>query len=446
MNKELLLKLIGQNGELQIPCVASADKKIFRKGIMMAISQKSRLWQPGDKAVISVTFGEYNCGGCDVEAAWSLVGSESKGKEPSMNLGFIDPPFESFKFQGKEYNYNLFKDETRNYCKAGSIDSCNNGWTPGATVIHEFCHALGMLHEHQNNLFNSNTIDLDQNAVIEYYEGIGMTEEDAVNNVLKRYDCKDINSKNCDYVGSKYDPTSIMLYALPDSWLNKEYFKKHGNPTKPNFVLSATDIEHLRTNYPIDSKGYPELTISYVDSSVPLWKQAWVQKIISENIIPIVNIGFRFINTDGTEKKYIPAGLYKNPDPSSRQKEPTIAINTNKSTNTPGTVGGTRLIEDSSTKTPETTRPEINTNTPETSSPDDSNTGSAFLDSVKRLRNENFGNSNYKESKKMNNIIIAITFIIVIIIIIYLYSLSYDVPSVPSRNIVNNYGYYNKRF
>ena len=49
----------------------------------------------------------------------------------------------------------------------------------------------------------------------------------------------------------------------------------------------------------------------------------------------------------------------------------------------------------------------------------------------------------------MNNIIIAITFIIVIIIIIYLYSLSYDVPSVPSvpnRNIVNNYGYYNKRF
>jgi hypothetical protein len=60
-----------------------------------------------------------------------------------MNLGFMDPPFEDFTFNGETFKFEKFKTAKRNYCDTEHSDSCWENWVPGATVVHEFAHALG---------------------------------------------------------------------------------------------------------------------------------------------------------------------------------------------------------------------------------------------------------------------------------------------------------------
>jgi hypothetical protein len=167
-----------------------------------------------------------------------------------------------------------------------------------------------MLHEHQNNLFKSNSIKLNKEAVIRYYQNIGMTAEDAKANVLTRYDC---GSSSCDYIGSEFDPLSIMLYALPDDWVEGK------NPTKPNFTLSSLDKQWLSKVYPSKPKeSYPQITITFVDPNKRdlQWKQAWVAKCVIENLLPLVYVGMRFVFADGKSITHTPTTLYIQPSKS----------------------------------------------------------------------------------------------------------------------------------
>ena len=201
---------------LQLPCTDMVTPTKFQSAVQnlptSAIFLKSAIWKPGQKGKITLTFGDQMCAGCDPSAAWSHIGNNSTSEFPSMNLGFMDPPWEDFEFNGQVHKFEEFENAQRNYCDSSDPSSCWDGWVPGCTVIHEFGHALGMMHEHQNNLFNSNEINLNKDAVIEYYKNIGMGEAEATTNVLERYECTE---GNCEYAGSKYDPKSIMLYYLP---------------------------------------------------------------------------------------------------------------------------------------------------------------------------------------------------------------------------------------
>lgn len=276
-----------------------------RQGALRAIFKKNAIWSAGQVGRITITFGSYRCNGCDSTAAWSNIGSESNGARPSCNLGFIDPPFNNFKFGDITYTYDSFKTATRNYCDCDtSLVCCQGGgpnkirpWTPGSTVIHEFCHALGMMHEHQNNLNSSNKIKLNPANVIAYYENNGMSSEEAKINVLDRYSCTDKDS--CAYVGSDYDPDSIMLYALLDEWV------QGSNPTYPNFVLSSTDKQWLGSRYP-STKEAPQLVVEFIDNNEPEWKKAWTVKTVIENLLPIVNIKMKFIDNSGKDITYTP--------------------------------------------------------------------------------------------------------------------------------------------
>jgi len=290
----------------QYPCTSSVDmgSTTGRFNVVRGIFDKKFLWPSDSKGLITISFGTTRCDGCSEDAAWSLVGTDANDQpSPSMNLGFIDPPFETFTFNGLSFNKSLFQDATRNYCETSEKSSCKSKWQEGATVIHEFCHSLGMLHEHQNNLpgpsgkIDSNPIKLNIDNVKAYYQQIGMSEEDAVSNVIKRY------NDTRRYIGSEYDPDSIMLYALPDDWVAGP------NPTRPNFELSPMDKTQLTRMYNADSmKGkYPQLTIKFVDEDAPDWKIAFVQKMISEKLCPLVYISMQFI-VDGNSKL---TNLYK---------------------------------------------------------------------------------------------------------------------------------------
>lgn len=281
----------------QHPCIEVLPKAAdYLDGNQTAIFQKNTIWPAGFNGRITITFGDRVCGQKPDCEAWSHIGKTCHTQDPAMNLGFIDPPLTSFSFKNlfptdekkypiETYPLSMFRSEMRNF-----YEENESRWVPGATVVHEFCHSLGMLHEHQNNLFNSNTIKLNTNAVINYYVSGGMGRESAETNVIDRYSCE---KGNCNVEGSRFDPESIMLYALRNDWVIGK------NPTKPNFKLSATDKSWLRNEYPIDNVNMPILTYQFIDLNAPEWKQAWVIKTITDNLAPIVGIKFKFILSNG---------------------------------------------------------------------------------------------------------------------------------------------------
>jgi hypothetical protein len=107
----------------------------------------------------------------------------------------------------------------------------------GHVVLHEFCHALGMIHEHQNP--KGNTIVWNKPVV---YAELARTNNWSTaqtdENMFKRYgdrelcqktlDKPDYKGKDIDLAGyckgeevngSDYDPKSIMHYFYPSSWI-----------------------------------------------------------------------------------------------------------------------------------------------------------------------------------------------------------------------------------
>ncbi len=139
-------------------------------------------------------------------------------------------------------------------CKVSTADfTMTFGWLDVGTIIHEFTHALGMLHEHQNP---AGGIKWNTQAVYEWAEQTqGWTKEETDENILDAAPTNEVSN-------SPFDPDSIMLYAI-DPKLTLD-----GKGTKQNYQYSATDIEWLRNKYNVD-KSLP--TIIHLDNnSLPI--------------------------------------------------------------------------------------------------------------------------------------------------------------------------------
>ena len=136
------------------------------------------------------------------DGAWSYIGTDCQSiplNQATMNLGFLD----------------------------------------GGTAGHEFGHAIGLAHEHQNP---SGGIQWNEAVVItELAKSPNFWDEaKARHNVLRKYSADQIN-------GTAFDPDSIMLYFFPASWT------LNGIATKENDVLSAVDKQFIA-----GAKMYPK--------------------------------------------------------------------------------------------------------------------------------------------------------------------------------------------
>ena len=136
-----------------------------------------------------------------------------------------------------------------------SQPTMNFGWLTAATtndeyqrvVTHEFGHALGCIHEHQNP---ANSIPWDRDAVYRYYQGPPnyWTREQVDVNLFTRYDA-DITQF------SDFDPKSIMLYPIPNEFTLGDF------SVGWNKTLSAIDKQFIGTVYAADRKASSVLTI-----------------------------------------------------------------------------------------------------------------------------------------------------------------------------------------
>jgi hypothetical protein len=112
----------------------------------------------------------------------------------------------------------------------------NFGWFDVATVIHEFGHALGLIHEHQNPF--GTPIPWNEPAVYEWAAKTqGWDEQTTYNNIIKKYSTNIIN-------GSKFDPLSIMLYFFSGK------LTLTGKGTQENYRLSPYDVLFINKLYP----------------------------------------------------------------------------------------------------------------------------------------------------------------------------------------------------
>lgn len=120
----------------------------------------------------------------------------------------------------------------------------NFGWLTPATpndevqrvVLHEFGHALGMIHEHQSP---AASIPWDRDAVYAYFAGPPnqWSAEQVDHNIFNRYRHDQSNA-------SAFDPASIMLYPIPPEFTGGKY------TVGWNRTLSPTDRTHIRELYP----------------------------------------------------------------------------------------------------------------------------------------------------------------------------------------------------
>lgn len=110
------------------------------------------------------------------------------------------------------------------------------GWMDVGTIIHEFCHALGMVHEHQNP--RGNPIHWNVQAVYDWAaQTQGWDQQTTYQNIIMRYSTDQVN-------GSVYDPYSIMVYAV-DPKLTTDGYSVHSN-----VQVSRTDCQWLTAMYP----------------------------------------------------------------------------------------------------------------------------------------------------------------------------------------------------
>lgn len=117
----------------------------------------------------------------------------------------------------------------------------NLGFTDGGTPAHEFGHAIGLHHEHQNP---AGGIQWNREEVIRALSGPpnNWSVQQIEFNVLNKYSVDQIR-------GTEFDPDSIMLYFFPATWTT------NGIGTKDNPVLSVTDKAFIASAMAYPGRG-----------------------------------------------------------------------------------------------------------------------------------------------------------------------------------------------
>ena len=181
---------------------------------------------------------------------WSAIGTDSNNllnaMQPSMNFGGFDRKYNPFQpnSAGAFYTPSNVVADAKPYDRG--------------VVLHEFGHALGLMHEHQNpNLDCFNEIKWSgQNNVYDFYAGDPNYWDKA------KVDFN-IGQGGIAYISLKAgqpDPSSIMMYSQPP-----EIFKS-GEASKcyvkPNNTISSLDRQFIAQVYPMGATASADVQMT----------------------------------------------------------------------------------------------------------------------------------------------------------------------------------------
>ncbi len=183
-------------------CFLDGDELLIQK-----VMAKAKMWEPlakikfhqvnfMDKPDVKISFLG--------EGSWSRIGTDARGEDISMNLGWLTDTSTDQEFS--------------------------------RVVLHEFGHVLGFVHEH--SLTQGNPIIWDKKKVKEYYQKKApfWSDQEVEDNIFKRYENESLN-------GGEYDAQSIMIYGIPASLL------KSKKEIKWNYQISINDKKTLFNAY-----------------------------------------------------------------------------------------------------------------------------------------------------------------------------------------------------
>jgi serralysin len=226
------------------PEVTEDERERLGIGGTKAAAAKAFIWEPG--STITVRFLE---GDPDLQRRVREVAEEwtydSEANEPLANLTF------NFLSEGDANIRIAFMQGGGSWSYMGTQcrqipqdqPTMNYGWlTPDSSdeevrsvVLHEFGHAIGLIHEHQNP---NEPIKWNRPAVRADLSGPPNNWDEATirHNIFDRYKPKDI-------VGTPVDKDSIMMYPIPASWTNGTFTADF------NGDLSPIDKQLIREVY-----------------------------------------------------------------------------------------------------------------------------------------------------------------------------------------------------
>ncbi len=190
-----------------------------------------------------------------IEAIKSIVNERIVPQVPGLNLQFVDKEG-MIRVRLYEGGGSSSLIGTQSLLAAQDDHTITFGWLDVATIVHEFSHALGMLHEHQNP---SGGIVWNKPIVYEWAQKTqGWDKETTDRNIINKYSTNEIT-------GSVFDPKSIMLYFYPRE------FTLNSVGTKQNLKYSELDKDWLNSMYPKDGIRRAPMKRTLTDVHMWIW-------------------------------------------------------------------------------------------------------------------------------------------------------------------------------